>query len=56
MERAHEQKNVIQCCQNDILKSELPELLKDLTTCQKKLDDYLEGKRGIFPRFYFSSP
>jgi dynein heavy chain len=56
MERAHEQKSVIQCCQNDILKSELPELLRDLTTCQKKLDDYLEGKRGIFPRFYFSSP
>jgi len=56
MERAHEQKNFIACCQNDILKNSLPKLQQDLEFCQKKLDKYLEGKRQVFPRFYFCSP
>jgi dynein heavy chain len=43
----------VQCCQNDILKNDLPELLRDLDMCQKKLDAYLESKRQVFPRFYF---
>lgn len=55
MERAHEQKIVVQCCQNDILKSSLAGLKEGLEQCQKKLESYLEAKRGIFPRFYFCS-
>jgi dynein heavy chain len=55
MERAHEQKIVVQCCSNDILKNSLPELQTGLEVCQKKLENYLETKRNIFPRFYFCS-
>jgi dynein heavy chain len=55
MERAAEQKNVISCCANDILRNSLPELQAGLEFCQKKLENYLETKRNIFPRFYFSS-
>jgi dynein heavy chain len=56
MERAHEQKKVIQCCTNDILKSQLGVLQEGLLFCQQRLDFYLEQKRGIFARFYFVSP
>jgi len=55
MERANEQKNVIQCCTNDILKNSLGGLQEGLEVCQKKLENYLETKRNIFPRFYFCS-
>lgn len=55
MERAHEQKNVIACCTNDILKNSLGSLQEGLEFCQKKLENYLESKRNIFPRFYFCS-
>lgn len=55
MERANEQRNVIQCCTNDVLKSMLGPLQEDLEFCQKKLENYLETKRKLFPRFYFVS-
>ena len=55
MERAAETKNVIQCCNNDVLKTNLPLLQEGLEFCQKKLENYLETKRNIFPRFYFCS-
>ena len=55
MERANEQKNVIACCTNDILKNSLGVLQEGLEFCQKKLENYLESKRNIFPRFYFCS-
>ena len=55
MERANEQKNVIQCCTNDILKNSLGALQEGLEFCQKKLESYLEAKRNVFPRFYFVS-
>jgi dynein heavy chain len=55
MERAFETKNVIQCCQNELLKSSLGQMQMDLEKCQKQLDSYLEQKRSIFPRFYFCS-
>lgn len=42
MERANEQRNVIQCCNNDILKSSLGDLQSGLEFCQKKLEGYLE--------------
>lgn len=55
MERAFETKNVVQCCQNDLLKSSLGGMQTDLEKCQKQLENYLETKRSIFPRFYFCS-
>ena len=55
MERAFETKNVISCCQNELLKSSLGQMQMDLEKCQKQLDSYLEQKRGVFPRFYFCS-
>jgi dynein heavy chain len=55
MERAAETKLVISCCQNDLLTSALPKMQEDLEYCQRKLETYLEKKRGVFPRFYFVS-
>ena len=55
MERAAEGKNVIKVATNDYLKSSLPRLQEDLEVCSKKLENYLEGKKMIFPRFYFCS-
>jgi dynein heavy chain len=55
MERAFETKIVVQCCQNELLKSSLGTMQNDLEKCQKQLESYLEQKRGIFPRFYFCS-
>ena len=55
MERVAEQKLVIPCCQNDLLTSSLPKMQEDLEYCQRKLETYLEKKRGVFPRFYFCS-
>jgi len=56
MENANERKNVVICCQNDILKTSLPGNKDKLEQCQKQLESYLEGKRAKFPRFYFTSP
>ena len=55
MEKAVETKKVILSCQNDMLKDFLPDLQKNLEICQKSLEQYLEGKRKKFPRFYFVS-
>lgn len=55
MERAFETKNVVACCQNDLLKNSLGPMQIDLEKCQKQLENYLETKRSIFPRFYFCS-
>jgi len=55
MEKASDTKNVVQCCINDILKSSLPSLQEGLEVCQKKLENFLETKRSLFPRFYFIS-
>jgi dynein heavy chain, axonemal len=55
MEKANDTKNVIQCCTNDILKQSLPGLQEGLEVCQKKLENFLETKRSLFPRFYFIS-
>jgi dynein heavy chain len=55
MDKANDTKNVITCCTNDILKQSLPSLQEDLEFCQKKLENFLESKRSLFPRFYFIS-
>jgi dynein heavy chain len=55
MERANENRNVIKQCSDDFLKNQLPSLKDGLDLCQRKLEDYLETKRSVFPRFYFCS-
>lgn len=55
MEKANDTKNCIQCCTNDILRSSIPNLQEGLEECQKKLENFLESKRALFPRFYFVS-
>jgi len=55
MEKAVETKKVELCCKNQMLIDFLPDLNRDLETCQKSLEKYLEGKRKSFPRFYFVS-
>lgn len=46
---------MLSCCELDLLKDNLPEMQKRLEECQKLLEAYLEGKRKLFPRFYFVS-
>jgi len=55
MDKAFDTKLVIQCCTNDILKTSLPTLQDGLEFCEKKLENFLENKRSLFPRFYFVS-
>lgn len=55
MEKAKEQRNVLIVTSDDVLKALLPSLQNGLEVCQKKLENYLEGKKYIFPRFYFCS-
>lgn len=55
MEKSFETKKVLACCEVDLLKDNLPDMMKKLEECQKMLEAYLEGKRKLFPRFYFVS-
>ena len=55
MAKASETCLVLECCENEQLRTLLPVMYEELERCQKALDGYLEQKRGKFPRFYFVS-
>lgn len=43
------------CNQNNVFQR-LEEVQKQLTLCEKALNDFMDSKRRAFPRFYFVSP
>lgn len=47
--------NVLDCCLVEGRLDELIGLSYGLEKCQKSLNEYLDSKREIFPRFYFIS-
>ncbi|XP_051777061.1 dynein axonemal heavy chain 1 [Erpetoichthys calabaricus] len=55
MKNAHDNRQVITLCPDTRLLENLRECNKLLELVQKGLSDYLETKRGAFPRFYFLS-
>ena len=46
---------VLRACKAENRLESLQALSKELDQCQKKLSDYLESKRCLFPRFFFIS-
>ncbi len=46
---------VIACCSADGREISLTNMFKELEKCEKALNEYLEIKKSIFPRFYFVS-
>ncbi len=55
MQKAYANPNVIRFCYDNEMLKTLPSLKEQLEQTQKSLSGYLEQKRDIFPRFYFSS-
>eukprot|EP01065_Artemidia_motanka_P030559 TRINITY_DN365_c0_g2_i2.p1 TRINITY_DN365_c0_g2~~TRINITY_DN365_c0_g2_i2.p1 ORF type:complete len:4684 (+),score=1932.48 TRINITY_DN365_c0_g2_i2:111-14162(+) len=65
MSKAHNHTSVIEVCCTDTIKRQLQReddfeallshIDETLTTCQKKLSEYLEGKKKLFARFFFIS-
>lgn len=46
---------LVACCRRDGREQVLRDLQGELEICQKALNQYLDGKKDIFPRFYFVS-
>ena len=51
MAKAKETGLVIECCENEQLRTLLPVMYEELERCQKALDGYLEQKRGKVSAF-----
>ena len=47
--------NVIAACNVDGKEQALTEMKKGLDKCQRALNEYLDVKKAIYPRFYFVS-
>ena len=55
MTDTYRQPNVLEACSVPGREGQLITLMSMLEQCQKSLSEYLEGKRIIFPRFFFIS-
>ncbi len=55
MQEASEDPLVISSCTVDGRVETLKEFFADIELCEKSLNDYLEQKKKMFPRFYFVS-
>ena len=55
MREAAEEPLVVQACLFDGRDAMLRDFYADIELCEKSLNDYLEQKKKIFPRFYFVS-
>jgi dynein heavy chain len=55
MKDAVETPNVVEACNKDGREEALKGMSKNLELCQKSLNEYLDMKKKIFPRFYFVS-
>lgn len=56
MKKTFDEPNVLKACTRDAkLKDNLKTYNEELDKIQKSLEDYLETKRSVFPRFYFLS-
>ena len=53
MNAAAETPNLVKLCANEELVDQITKMQSTLEICQKSLDEYLEQKKKIFPRFYF---
>ena len=54
-QQVYQHQNVLQSCTQNGRESHLREMMKELEVCQKALNEYLDLKKNIFPRFYFVS-
>lgn len=55
MQKVNHQKNVATNCNNENLLNKFKTYINNLNLIHRKLEEYLNVKRGIFPRFYFLS-
>ena len=55
LQNAERKQNVCRACNEEGLQGKLEELQEGLSVCKKSLQNFLDGKRQQFPRFYFVS-
>ena len=55
MKDANVRPGVVECCSTEGREQTLTSMSKQLEACQKALNEYLDTKKNIFPRFYFVS-
>lgn len=55
MNDAREEPKVTECACYEGREDILKEMQNEITVCEKALNDYLEQKKKMFPRFYFVS-
>jgi dynein heavy chain len=52
----YEKKKCVAYCTQDYVLPGLENVQKDLTVCEKALNEFMQSKRIAFPRFFFVSP